>query len=211
MSADVAQELLEFGAATVGESGGRVMEPRMRAAWQGSSLCAPVYTVACAPGDNLAVHVAVTRAPGGAALVVSVGGAEGFGYWGEVLTRAAIARGLLGLVIEGGVRDVAALEAHRFPVFSTKIALKGASKLAGGHSGGPVEVGGVEVRSGDWVVADADGVAVVSKEKLHEVLTASRARADKERRLFDELASGKTTVELLGLDPAAVEALPADE
>ena len=82
----------------------------------------------CTPGDNLAVHVAVTKAPRGSVLVVDVGQVADRGYWGEVLTTGAEAAGLAGLVLDGGVRDVAALEAHGFPVFSATIALTGASK-----------------------------------------------------------------------------------
>ena len=90
---------------------------RIRAAWSGAALAAPVFAVTCAPADNLAVHAAVVEAPPGSALVVAVDPPER-GYWGEVLTTGAEARGIRGLVIDGGVRDVAALEAHGFPVFS---------------------------------------------------------------------------------------------
>src|SRR6266849_8091293 len=108
--------LAELGAATLGESGAAGMPSRMRAAWPGAALAAPAYPVRCTPGDNLAVHVAVTRAPAGSVLVVDVGNVPDRGYWGEVLTTAAHARGISGLVIDGGVRDVAALERLGFPV-----------------------------------------------------------------------------------------------
>lgn len=180
------------------------MGPRIRPVWRGARLCAPAFTVRCAPGDNLAVHVAVTRAPAGSALVVSVGGEEERGYWGEVLTTAAQARGLAGLVIEGGVRDLAALEAHGFPVFATTIALRGASKTLGGEVGGTIAVGGVTLRTADWIVADADGVAVIGEGELDEVLSASRTRVRREGELFAQLQGGRTTLELLGLDASEV-------
>jgi len=156
-------ELLALGAATVGESGGRPMRARVRAAWRGARLAAPAYPVRCTPGDNLAVHVAVAHAPAGSALAVDVGDEDELGYWGEVLTTAAESRGLAGLVIDGGVRDTAALEAHGFPVFSTTIALRGASKARPGAVGLPADVGGVRVSAGDWLVGDGDGVAVVPR------------------------------------------------
>ena len=125
----------ELGAATVGESGGRPMAPRVRAVWRGARVAAPAYPVVLRPGDNLAVHVAVARAPGRQRARRGRGRRSGVGYWGEVLTTAAEARGLVGLVIDGGVRDTAALEAHGFPVFSTTVALRGAAKVRPGHGG----------------------------------------------------------------------------
>jgi 4-hydroxy-4-methyl-2-oxoglutarate aldolase len=200
-----ATELLGLGAATLGESGGLPMAARIRAAWPGARVAGPAYTVACAPADNLAIHVAVTRAGRGAVLVVDAAAVPDRGYWGEVLTTAAEAAGVAGLVIDGGVRDVAALEAHGVPVFSALVALPGAGKNGPGAVGGRVDVGGVQLEAGDWVVADADGVTVVPAARLDEVLEAGRARAAKEEGMFRELRSGRTTMELLGLDSSPVE------
>ena len=200
-----AAELLALGAATVAESGGRPMRARIRAVWRGARLAAPAFPVRCTPADNLAIHVAVTCAPPGSALAVDVGEEDELGYWGEVLTTAAEVRGLAGLVIDGGVRDTGALEAHGFPVFSTTVALRGASKNSPGTVGLPTVVGGVPVATGDWLVGDGDGVTVVTAATLEEVLHAGRARADKENAMFEALRAGRTTVELLGLDPSSVE------
>jgi 4-hydroxy-4-methyl-2-oxoglutarate aldolase len=194
----------ELGAATLGESGGRPMRSRISAAWPGARLAAPAYTVRCTPGDNLAVHVAVAAAPAGCALVVDVGIEVELGYWGEVLTTAAQTRGIIGLVIDGGVRDVEALERLAFPVFSALVALPGATKVLPGEIGGRVTVGGVDVQAGDWVVGDRDGVTVVPGDQRDVVLAAGRARAEKEAGLFTALRAGRTTVELLGLDPAPI-------
>jgi 4-hydroxy-4-methyl-2-oxoglutarate aldolase len=200
-----ADALLALGAATLGETGARAMRDRIRAAWPGARVAAPAYPVRCSTGDNLAVHVAVTRAPAGSALVVDVGELRELGYWGEVLTTAAEARGITGLVIDGGVRDVAALTAHAFPVFATTTALRGATKYRPGAIDAPVRVGDVSVEPGDWVVGDDDGVVVVPGATLDDVLRAARARADREGGFFAALRAGSTTVELLGLDPAPVE------
>ena len=200
-----ADALLALGAATLGESGACAMRDRIRAAWSGARVAAPAYPVRCSTGDNLAVHVAVTRAPAGSVLVVDVGELRELGYWGEVLTTAAETRGLAGLVIDGGVRDVAALRAHAFPVFSTTIALRGATKSRPGTIGAPVRVGDATVEAGDWVVGDEDGVVVIPGPALDDVLAAARARAEKEDGFFTALRSGATTVELLGLDPAPIE------
>jgi 4-hydroxy-4-methyl-2-oxoglutarate aldolase len=201
---ETARALAELGSATLGESGGRAADRRLRPAWPGARIAALAYPVGCTPGDNLAVHVAVTKAPRGSVLVVDVGQVADRGYWGEVLTTAAESAGLAGLVLDGGVRDVAALEAHGFPVFSATIALTGASKDKPGTVGAPVRVGGVEVSAGDWVVADVDGVAFIPAASVDEVLEAGRDRERKELGFFEALRSGSTTVELLSLDASLV-------
>ena len=204
MATDYGAGFAQLGAATLGESGGRPMSPRVRAAWPGARISAPAFPVTCAAGDNLAIHVAVAEAPPHHVLVVSVGIEAERGYWGEVLTTGAEARGIAGLVIDGGVRDVSALEAHAFPVFSTMIALRGATKEHPGRVGGQSIVGDIQVEQGDWIVADADGVTVVPHAQIDEVLAAGQEREAKERWYFEELRAGRTTVELLKLDTKAI-------
>jgi len=205
MTAAISRALLELGTATLGESGGRPMRASIKAAWPGAVLAAPAFPVRCTPGDNLAIHVAVARAPVGSALVVDVGTRRELGYWGEVLTTGAEARGLSGLVIDGCVRDAAALAAHGFPVFSTGLALPGATKELPGSIGRSTTAGGVEVRLGDWVVGDVDGVTVVPDDALEQVLAAGKARAEKEAGMFADLRAGATTLELLSLDATPIE------
>ncbi len=204
-AAATAEALRTLGSATLGESGARAMSARIRAAWPGATLAAPATPVTCTTGDNLAIHVAVATAPRGSALVVSVGNERELGYWGEVLTTGAEARGIAGLVIDGGVRDVSALQAHGFPAFSAMIALRGATKKLPGTVGGDATVGDVLVQRGDWVVGDADGVVIVPGRALADVLAAGQARADKEQGYFASLRGGETTVELLGLDAAPID------
>lgn len=201
----LAHDLAAIGSATLGESGGSPMAPAMRAAWPGATVAGPAFTAACGPGDNLAIHVAAAEAPAGSVIVASVEGDPALGYWGEVLTTAAQARGVDGLVIEGGVRDTAGLRARGFGAFATTIALPGASKQRPGAVGGTVRVGGVEVRTGDWVVGDGDGVVVVPQGDLDRVLAAARAREEREQGLFAALDAGATTLELLGLDGSLIE------
>jgi 4-hydroxy-4-methyl-2-oxoglutarate aldolase len=126
------------------------------------------------------------------------------GYWGEVLTTGAESRGLAGLVIDGCVRDTAALQAHAFPVFSTGVALRGAGKVSGGAVGVHVTVADAEVATGDWVVGDRDGVVVIPAGVLDQVLAAGAARAAAEATLFAQLRQGATTIELLSIDPSPV-------
>jgi 4-hydroxy-4-methyl-2-oxoglutarate aldolase len=202
---ETAVTLRGLGAATLGESGARAMPPRIRPVWPGALVAAPAYPVHCTAGDNLAIHVAVARAPAGSVLVVDVGDVPARGYWGEVLTTGALARGLAGLVIDGGVRDVAALERLAFPVFSRMVALPGATKSSRGTVGLHTEVAGVPVSWGDWVVGDVDGVVVVPGSGLEATIAAGRRRAAGEGDYFAALRQGATTLELLGLDPSLVD------
>jgi 4-hydroxy-4-methyl-2-oxoglutarate aldolase len=201
---EIAATLQRLGSATLGEAGGLATHRRLKPAWPGAVLAAPAYPVGCTPGDNLAVHVGVTTAPAGSVLVVDVGDVPDRGYWGEVLTTAAEAAGLAGLVIDGGVRDVAALVAHGFPVFSSTISLPGARKDQPGTVGAPVTVGGVPVARGDWVVGDVDGVTVVPAAALDAVMAAGEAREAKEVGFFAALRAGSTTVELLDLTASLI-------
>ncbi len=205
MTDDYASAFAALGSATLGESGARPMAPRIRPVWHGARLSAPAFPVTCSTADNLAIHVAVAEAPAGSVLVVNVGHEPARGYWGEVLTTGAETRGLKGLVIDGGVRDVDALEAHGFPVFSVMVALRGATKQEPGRIGGTAMVGDVEVAAGDWIVGDVDGVVVVPYAHLDDVLSAGRTRAEKEVHYFEELRAGRTTMQLLSLDDAPIE------
>ena len=201
----VVSDALTLGTATLGESGARRMHPRVKPVWSGARVAGPAFPLRCSPGDNLAIHVAVTRAPEGSVLVADMGGERHFGYWGEVLTTGAEARGIAGLVIDACVRDCDALAAHRFPVFSTGLALTGASKVQPGAIDRAITVGDVAVEPGDWVVGDVDGVVIVPGAELDAVLAAGRARAAKEAALFDVLRNGGSTVEEFGLDTSLVE------
>lgn len=205
MTDDYAAAFAALGAATLGESGGRPMAPRIHAVWSGATVSAPAFPVVCSAADNLAIHVAVAEAPPGAVLVASVGDEPARGYWGEVLTTAAQARGIAGLVIDGGVRDVDALRSHGFPVFASMVALRGATKEEPGGIGSTATVGDVAVEPDDWIVGDVDGVTVIPHAHLDEVLAAGQARAQKEQHYFDELRNGRTTIELLGLDTRPID------
>ena len=203
--AEIRGLLHQFGAATLGESGGRIMAPRIAPAWPGARIAAPAFPVRCTSGDNLAIHVAVAEAPAGSVLVVDVGELTDYGYWGEVLTTAAQARGITGLVIDGGVRDIVAIETRGFPVFASTIALRGATKDQAGAVNVPIRCGGASVVRGDWVIGDADGVVLVPGESLPEILEAAAARTRKEAEMFEELRKGKaTTIKLLKLDTSSI-------
>jgi len=197
---DVSDRALALGTSTLFEASGLAcsVDPLIRAVWPGAAIAAPAYPVQCSPGDNLAIHLAMERAPRGSVLVVGTGNFIA-GYWGEVLTVAAEAAGIVGLVIDGGVRDVAALARRRFPVFSRGISVRGTIKASAPSIGKTISLTGVSVAAGDLVVADDDGVIVLPATDVERTLAAGEARAAKEADIMEKLEKGETTVDLLGL------------
>jgi 4-hydroxy-4-methyl-2-oxoglutarate aldolase len=196
--------LAELGAATVHEAYSRrgALPSAIKPIDRSFRLYGPAFTVLCPASDNLWIHRAVYAARPGDVLVVGVrGGYTEAGYWGEILSQAALTRRLGGLVLEGGVRDVDQIAELAFPVFAANICLRGTSKepTGDGRLGEPVRVGDVTVHPGDAVIGDADGVVVVEAAHIAAVATASRTRRDQEQAILDALRRGATTLELLGL------------
>ena len=157
-----------------------------------------------APADNLALHLALEQAAPGDVLVVDAGGFA-CGYWGEVLTAAAQQRGVVGLVIDGGVRDVDRLAARGFPTFSRFVSVRRTIKHDPGSVGDPIVVAGRPVERGDAVVADADGVVVIPRAVVEEVVDGALARVAKEDGYLREILDGASTVDLLHLRKAHAE------
>lgn len=197
----------DFPSATLHEAAGRVgaLPARIKPAYPGAELIGPAFPVSAPTGDNLWIHHAVAAANPGDILVVSTGfdvaDETQFGYWGEILSEAAKARQLGGLVIDGGVRDVVQLAEIGFPVFSATISLQGTVKdpAAGGSIGQPVRIGSVLVSRGDLVKADADGVVVLERATAPAVAELSRKREDDERAVIEQLRLGRTSLELFSL------------
>ncbi|MFJ9708815.1 RraA family protein [Streptomyces sp. NPDC101234] len=181
--------LYESSAATA-----RACGPELRAAWPAARVAGPAFTVQGIGGDNLALHRAVAQAPAGSVLVADLQGAR-HGHWGEILAVAAQQRGILGLVVDGGVRDTAEQASLDFPVFARHITVVGTGKDHPGHLDVPVRVGGAVVHPGDLVVGDADGVIVVPAEAVAETLDRSDDRVAAEQRALEAVRAGVTTLE----------------
>lgn len=192
------------GAATLHEAMGRrgVLPTHLKPVHPAFRISGPAFTVLCREGSNLAVHQALYAAAPGDILIVHVQamGTDEYGYFGEIMAEAAKARELGGVVIDGCVRDSAALATVGFPVFAAGLAIRGTTKEP--HPGPLVEkidFGTCLVRRGDLIVGDEDGLVCIPAEEIDEVLAAGRAREDKEADYIRRLRAGERTIELMGL------------
>jgi 4-hydroxy-4-methyl-2-oxoglutarate aldolase len=196
-----AERFSAFDPATLFEAAGQsgMVDPAIRPAWPRAKLCGTALTVECPPGDNLMLHQAVARATPGVIIVGNLGGYLRTGAWGEILTVAAKAKGVAGLVVDGAVRDISAIEELGFPIFSRGLAIGSCTKERFGTLGDPIELGGVPVKTGDVVVGDSDGVVVIPAERADEVYQLSLKRREREKQIIEQLGKGRTTLELLNL------------
>ncbi|MBS1697767.1 MAG: 4-carboxy-4-hydroxy-2-oxoadipate aldolase/oxaloacetate decarboxylase [Actinobacteria bacterium] len=194
MSAVDRERILAWGSATVHEctDGAYVLPDALRPAWPGAEIVGTAYPVKVAPGDNLALHWALERAEPGDVIVADAHDAS-HGHWGEVMAAQALAAGLAGLVIWGGVRDTRQQAEMGFPVFSSRITPRGTVKQWAGAHGLPVTIGGVPIAPGDLVVADADGIAIVPAAQVDAVLQRCAQREAKEADIITALSAGETT------------------
>lgn len=206
-STTISDELLaqasKLPSATLHEAAGRTgaLPGAITPVRYGMSVVGRAYPVSGPGGDNLWLHHAIYECNPGDVLIASVGNDYEYGYWGEVLAVAAQARGISGLVIDGGVRDGAQMNDRAFPVFSRGICIRGTVKNPEGHGtlGLPVAIGNIVVARGDLVVGDDDGVVVIPASRVAEVVDEGLAREDKEADVFRRLSAGERSVDIYGM------------
>jgi 4-hydroxy-4-methyl-2-oxoglutarate aldolase len=193
----------EAGTATLHEAAGQrgVLPASIKPLHPDWSVCGPALTVSCAPFDNLWIHRALYVAQPGDVLVIACSGAHEGGYWGELMTHAARARGIAGAVLDAGARDSAVLTTLGLPVFARCISIRGTSKDPTSHGsiGEPITVGDVVVHSGDLVAGDRDGVVVIPAADAAATLHRAAERLTKEAAIIVALQGGASTLDLLGL------------
>jgi 4-hydroxy-4-methyl-2-oxoglutarate aldolase len=191
----------KFQAAAIHEGLGKrgALTNDFKPIYPGAKFCGSAFTIKGYPGDNLMLHVAISLAQPGDVLVCSVSGYREAGHWGEIVSVAAMQKGVAALVIDGSVRDAEPIQKLNFPIFATALSMKGTTKKQAGTINHPLAIGGIIVNPGDIVLGDVDGVVVVPQAEAEAVLAKTAEIEKRESEWIEKIRKGTCTLDLLNV------------
>jgi 4-hydroxy-4-methyl-2-oxoglutarate aldolase len=200
-------ELGRYGVATIHEAQDRtgLMAPYMRPIWTGAHISGTAVTVSVPPCDNWMIHIAVEQCQPGDIMVIAPTSFSDAGYFGDLLGASLKAHGVIGVVLDGGCRDVAQLKAAGFPVWSKAISAQGTVKETLGDVNVPIVCGGQIVSPGDVIIADDDGVVVVPRDNAADIAAKSAAREAREDQVRLRYEAGELGIDMNNMRPRMAE------
>jgi 4-hydroxy-4-methyl-2-oxoglutarate aldolase len=213
VSSELVAQAAGYQAAILADVAGRrgAMHGRIQALRPRMQVAGPAFTVEVRPGDNLMIHAAMSLAKPGDVLVIDGKGDQTSALMGTIMMTACKQLGIAGVIIDGAVRDSLEIDEMDFPVFSVGTNPNGPTKNIGGRIGHPVSCGGVTVNPGDFVLADADGVVVVEREKLASLLPLAHKKVEDEAKRIAQIKAGNTAASWLQSSLVAAGVLKAGE
>ncbi|CAI6328188.1 4-carboxy-4-hydroxy-2-oxoadipate aldolase [Bacillus subtilis] len=202
-SQEVLDEFKKVDVSTIYEAQGKtgLMNHQLKPIAQNSFVCGPAVTAICPAGDNLMIHAAIEVCKPGDVLVITTIGESSSGMIGELIISALKKRGVQGVIIDAGIRDIMQIREMGFPVWTKAVHSEGTTKNRGGWVNAPTICGGTSVNPGDLIVADEDGVVVVKQEDMNTTLEASNLRLLKEKGTKEKIARGEISLDFYNLRP----------
>ena len=205
LTQEIKKELLKLPTGNIADNNNTaanqgVMETSIKPVGSTMKMIGRAFTAQCVPGDNLALHQAIYAANPGDVLILDVHGYSNAGHFGDIMATACKLHGLAGVVIDGSCRDAEDIKELGFPVFVKAFNPSGTVKESLAKLNVPVHCGGIEVRPGDIIFGDCDGVVVIPQEQEDEVFEKALDKFEHEKEIVQELEAGKTTLEIYGFD-----------
>ncbi|PGV52463.1 4-carboxy-4-hydroxy-2-oxoadipate aldolase/oxaloacetate decarboxylase [Bacillus sp. AFS037270] len=202
-NAQMIEEFKQLDVSTIYEAQGKIglMDYHLKPILDNTLICGPAVTAVCHAGDNLMIHAAIEVCKPGDVLVITTVGEGVAGMIGELIVTALIKRGVQGVIIDSGIRDVAQIRELEFPIWTKAVFSQGTTKSKGGWVNAPTVCGGVSVEPGDLIMADDDGVVVVKKGDLQFALESSKQRLKKEEGTKEKIARGEISLDFYNLRP----------
>jgi 4-hydroxy-4-methyl-2-oxoglutarate aldolase len=213
VSPELVKQAAGFQAAILADVAGRrgAMHGRIQALRPRMQVAGPAFTVEVRPGDNLMIHAAISLAKPGDVLVIDGKGDQTAALMGTIMMTACKQLGIAGVIIDGAARDSLEIDEMDYPVFSVGTNPNGPTKNVGGRIGHPISCGGVSVNPGDFVLADADGVVVVEREKLAALIPVAHKKVEDEAKRIAQIKEGNTAASWLQASLVAAGVLKQGE